>query len=360
MIELKIYCDCGQKYKFDVEPVNGRMPYAVACPICKRDGTTKANEMLQQMAVFKPIGAEPAAAPAPVAPPPIPAYAAAPAPAAPPPPPSAAVPRLRINVTAPAAAPVAESHGAGSAPPPTIAPAGVSRMPTSGRPRAAAMAIAGDGEKKGSFGMGVLGAFIGALIGAIIYYVIFKATGIRSFLGLGVGALTGLGAHWLGKGEGSKELGGIAVVFVIVGVLAAQYFVALGIWNEVLDEGYTDSVKEARQVVQAVPHGTDDEIRGYLAKQSAEDGEAVKPSAVSDDDVKEFKQKELPQYQDLASGKTTKEQYLQNLGIKTDKKTQSEEEDTFKGIFILLTINIRGVISMVIAAGMAYKLSTNA
>ena len=75
MTELKVHCDCGQKYKFDVEPVNGQMPFTVACPICKRDGTAKANEMLQQMAIFKPLDQAPAsilsAPPPPVAPPPI-------------------------------------------------------------------------------------------------------------------------------------------------------------------------------------------------------------------------------------------------------------------------------------------------
>jgi hypothetical protein len=27
MIELKVHCDCGQRYKFDVEPVNNQMPF---------------------------------------------------------------------------------------------------------------------------------------------------------------------------------------------------------------------------------------------------------------------------------------------------------------------------------------------
>ena len=47
MIELKVQCDCGQKFKFDVEPVNNLMPYAVNCPVCGADGTGKANGVLQ-------------------------------------------------------------------------------------------------------------------------------------------------------------------------------------------------------------------------------------------------------------------------------------------------------------------------
>ncbi|MGA2801645.1 MAG: hypothetical protein ABSE97_04645 [Verrucomicrobiota bacterium] len=46
MIPIKIICDCGQKYAFDVQPVDGRMPVAVNCPVCRRDGTAAANESI--------------------------------------------------------------------------------------------------------------------------------------------------------------------------------------------------------------------------------------------------------------------------------------------------------------------------
>jgi hypothetical protein len=46
MVSVKIECPCGQHYAFDVEPVNGRMAAAVACPICGADGTEAANAIL--------------------------------------------------------------------------------------------------------------------------------------------------------------------------------------------------------------------------------------------------------------------------------------------------------------------------
>jgi hypothetical protein len=49
LIPIKIICHCGQKYTFDVEPVNGRMPVTVACPVCGRDGTIAANESIRKM-----------------------------------------------------------------------------------------------------------------------------------------------------------------------------------------------------------------------------------------------------------------------------------------------------------------------
>ncbi|HEV2329848.1 MAG TPA: hypothetical protein VGY56_13780, partial [Verrucomicrobiae bacterium] len=51
MVLVKIQCVCGQKYAFDVEPVNGRMPAAVGCPSCGADGTAAANDFIAQKSV---------------------------------------------------------------------------------------------------------------------------------------------------------------------------------------------------------------------------------------------------------------------------------------------------------------------
>jgi len=48
MIAVKIECECGQHYAFDVEPVNGRMGTEVACPACGVDGTPAANHVIAQ------------------------------------------------------------------------------------------------------------------------------------------------------------------------------------------------------------------------------------------------------------------------------------------------------------------------
>jgi len=49
MVAVKILCGCGQKYAFDVDPLDGRMPSPVQCPVCRMDGTAAANEMIAQM-----------------------------------------------------------------------------------------------------------------------------------------------------------------------------------------------------------------------------------------------------------------------------------------------------------------------
>lgn len=66
-MEIKVQCDCGQKFKFEVEPVHGRMPFTVNCPVCGADGTPRANVILQQLLPPQPLasGSAPPPAPAP-------------------------------------------------------------------------------------------------------------------------------------------------------------------------------------------------------------------------------------------------------------------------------------------------------
>ncbi len=353
MMELKIRCDCGQKYKFDVEPVNGRMPFTVACPICGADGTEKANAILRETIVHQ-IPAPPASSPQ--TPPPL-----APEPA-----------RLRINIPS-AGAP------SPSAPPPisplSTTPAPLSRPMTSVA-QPAVTGVQTQPGRKPSFALGLLGALIGASVGAAIYFAIFKITGpffmLRYVLALGVGGLTGWLAHVLGKGEGSKELGGLAALFTIIGILAAQYFLTLEKWrsnedlnnvNQVIqDGGYAASVKQAKEVVKAIPTGSDAEIRMYMAKQQAEEGQPPKPETISNDEVKEFRGNELTNYLDLASGKLTQEAFWAKNGFdpKEAKKILDTEDNAESGLAVIVAIFKAGIISMIVGAGLAFKMSTNA
>src|SRR5437868_5651804 len=108
---MKIQCQCGAKYAFDVTPEMAHDPVRFACPGCGTDLSGPINDLIrQELAGAAPV---PPAVPAPqpiaaaVAPPPAPV----PAPMAPPPAPSVPVssaPRLSISrSTAHAAAPAA-------------------------------------------------------------------------------------------------------------------------------------------------------------------------------------------------------------------------------------------------------------
>jgi uncharacterized membrane protein YjgN (DUF898 family) len=48
VVAIKIECQCGQHYSFDVEPVGGQMPTSIACPACGADGTGTANELISR------------------------------------------------------------------------------------------------------------------------------------------------------------------------------------------------------------------------------------------------------------------------------------------------------------------------
>jgi hypothetical protein len=49
MIPVKIFCECGQKYAFEVQPVHGAMPVSVHCPTCHREGTAQANQIIAKI-----------------------------------------------------------------------------------------------------------------------------------------------------------------------------------------------------------------------------------------------------------------------------------------------------------------------
>lgn len=55
MVPVKIECGCGQRYSFDVEPVNEQMPCPVKCPACGLDGTSAANEAISYTLTFAAV-----------------------------------------------------------------------------------------------------------------------------------------------------------------------------------------------------------------------------------------------------------------------------------------------------------------
>ena len=366
MTELKVECDCGQRYKFNVEPVNGQMPFTVNCPACGVDGTQKANVLLQQSAAV----ADAFAAPPAIAPAAAPAIAPAPG------------PRLRVNI--PAHSP------SGSVPPPVAPPPSIGPL-GAGLLRAGAAGPA-EPAKKPNFWMGILGAFLGALVGGTLYYFILTVFGLKSlfslgmaslalllfvwigssFLTLGVGYLAGAGAAFLGKGDGSKELGGIAAVFALSAVIGAQYLIALTWWHQARqfadDSVYTVSVETAKEVVAAVPTGSDTEIRGYLAQQDSDDDNNVNSNSITADQIKQFREEQLPEYQGLASGQITKAQFLaknqrHRLGDAQDDGQKDEDSDgggTVKAIFLALLVRKTNILMLIAAAGLAYRTCANA
>jgi hypothetical protein len=194
-MELKVVCQCGQKFKFDAEPVNGQMPFAVNCPACNADGTAAANAL---------IAAQLAAAP-PVAPPPTIAPAGG---------------GLRINRHAPEPA-------AASAPPPLSAVSSGSTPPpiSARRPGVADKKSKPKVAGEFSLGRGILGALLGAGVGCGLLFGFWLWTHFRfPLMGVAVGAAAGYGARWLARGTDST-LG--IITAVIAGASVTGTFVLM-------------------------------------------------------------------------------------------------------------------------------------
>lgn len=168
-MELKVLCGCGTKYKFDVEPVGGRMPVRVTCPSCGVDGTDTANNLLTQH-----LPSQSSAIPVAMV---------------------AAVPvmsGLRINSSAPAIAP------AGNIPIPPPVPSAPKPI---GQKRPATLHVSKPKTEAYNLWLGILGACLGAALGAGLMYGFFVATGFRfPLMGTCIGALSGLGARILARG----------------------------------------------------------------------------------------------------------------------------------------------------------------
>lgn len=346
-MEIKVQCDCGTRYKFDVEPVNGRMPGPVQCPVCGADGTAAAEATIQESLAVPALMEAPAAAP-------VPAQAVS----------APQKPRIRLNVTAPAPAPDAPVEEAPQSSEATPVAHSAPAPPGSRMPQAAAAALAapaGAPARKGNFGLGILGAVLGTLVSVGIWLVIFYSTdlgsrGIIKLFAIGVGFLAGLGARFLGRDEGSKELGSITAAIAFIGIFAAQYLIAkeqiVGRLKKEVKQEYQERLTYAKKAVQAVPNGTDQEIRDFLVKTAAADGDKLKAADVTSEDIQEFREKELPELRDLANGKISQAKFNKDSGV--------EELEENSGIKLLIAIRGLGLFTigaMIIAVGTAYKMA---
>jgi hypothetical protein len=183
-MEIKVGCGCGQNYKFDIEPVKGRMPVNVACPSCGTDGTPSANRFLAQQFPNQ-------APPIPVA--------------------LRAQPAGAVRVSLPASAPAAAVQPPIPSTPGAIAP----------RPLSAASKPKKSDEF--SLGLGILGAVLGAALGAGLMYGFYTWAQFRfPLMGTCIGALVGLGARMLARGT-DTTLGAIAGLIALISTAGVLY-----------------------------------------------------------------------------------------------------------------------------------------
>ena len=47
-MNVKVQCQCGTRFEFEIEPVNERMPMPIHCPACNADATDLANAVIKE------------------------------------------------------------------------------------------------------------------------------------------------------------------------------------------------------------------------------------------------------------------------------------------------------------------------
>lgn len=369
---VKVSCPCGSRFAFDVEPLNGQMPVAVNCPSCGADSTALANAVIAQN----------------------------PAPAASPPPaPEPAAPKaagLTIKGRS------AEPPGGGHAPAPASAPSqtGTSAPLAPGLalkksshaastpggtsdavevPKPAGFKPVGAASPEGNFKLGIVGAASGALIGGGALFALIKVTGITGgiicgLVTMGVGVLAGFGTKLLGR-QFNTNLGVIAGACTLVAILTARLTFALG---EVQDfkQGmgevmkmptYEERLAEAREAVNA---RTDEEIRAFLRKQEeklfqqfARKGEQFEQEPITAEDIRAFKDLQLPAQKAFVEGKPSREEYEKEVADAEKAAAEFSEKVSnswlTKGWVVFRTLGIFQIFWLCASVSTAWRIGSN-
>ena len=306
--EVKVTCACGARYKFDLELAEREMSSAVTCPGCQADLTPLANEeILNYSAKHAPTLAAPSAAPSP----------------------AAAATGIAVVSDPFGPAPTGKSG-------PNLKPMEVPkhvRPPPGTKPvappaRNASPAAKPDGQRpvakpaaasgQPNLVMGIVGGVVGSLIGAVLWFAFLKSTAATpidpkstpfttAWMGIILGVLAGVGARLLGRTK-NPALGGAACVCATL---------TIGVMAVQAMNTYTDRVLAPQLKTQydtaftnagIAVKATDAELKIIIARNT--------PSTtmdatikVTDEAVQAYRAKELPVLRDLAAGKPSREKW---------------------------------------------------
>ena len=306
--EVKVTCACGARYKFDLELAEREMSSAVTCPGCQADLTPLANEeILNYSAKHAPTLAAPSAAPSPAAAATGIAVVSDPFGPAPT---GKSGPNLK-----PMEVPKHVRPPPGTKP---VAPparnASPAAKPDAQRPVAKPAAASG----QPNLVMGIVGGVVGSLIGAVLWFAFLKSTAATpidpkstpfttAWMGIILGVLAGVGARLLGRTK-NPALGGAACVCATL---------TIGVMAVQAMNAYTDRVLAPQLKTQydtaftnagIAIKATDAELKIIIARNT--------PSTtmdatikVTDEAVQAYRAKELPVLRDLAAGKPSREKW---------------------------------------------------
>ena len=306
--EVKVTCACGARYKFDLELAEREMSSAVTCPGCQADLTPLANEeILNYPAKHAPILAAPSAAPSPAAAATGIAVVSDPFGPAPT---GKSGPNLK-----PMEVPKHVRPPPGTKP---VAPparnASPAAKPDAQRPVAKPAAASG----QPNLVMGIVGGVVGSLIGAVLWFAFLKSTAATpidpkstpfttAWMGIILGVLAGVGARLLGRTK-NPALGGAACVCATL---------TIGVMAVQAMNTYTDRVLAPQLKTQydtaftnagIAIKATDAELKIIIARNTPSTTMDATVK-VTDEAVQAYRAKELPVLSDLAAGKPSREKW---------------------------------------------------
>lgn len=247
----------------------------------------------------------------------------------PPPPPPAPSGGLRINRAAPA-------HAA--KPPGSATPTSVPARPIVPlvRPPKTHEEFVSEREAtdRKMFLRGVIGAIGGGLVGMFGWYFLIRMTHMEiGYAAIMVGAVTGAGARMLAR-QGSSLQGIVCAVCALFAIIGGQYFALVSIIDKEIEyEVGKEYKREMKWAKSALETTNNSDVAYFLSVR-----DDLNQSSISEEDIKKFREVELPKYRDLLNGKPTKEEYIEAEKAQYPAPSLSDSIGIFTILWSLLGI----------------------
>jgi hypothetical protein len=201
--------------------------------------------------------------------------------------------------------------------------------------------------REGNFVLGTVGAVAGGFVGMMCWFLLIKLTHYEiGIVAWGVGVVTGVGARLLCR-TGGAMLGFVAAACAFFAILGGEYlFVrseAAKEMNAIIEKAYQERMTYAKDAATAQ---TDDEIKALLVKHTDEKEQSGAPTA---EQIKAFKENELPGLRDFANGKPTKAEFARRMN-------EIQETFLFKLLLLKESVGLFTVLWLLLGVTSAYKL----
>lgn len=209
-----------------------------------------------------------------------------------------------------------------------------------------------DAPKEKSILLGILGAGTAGFIGMMVWYYLIKWTGYEiGYAAWGVGFLTGVGARVVGC-KGSMALGIFAGTCALVAIVGGQYLAVKNETDKYFDqsarEGYDHRMAYAKEAIAA---RSDAEVKALLTRTYADEGEELNNITITDEDVKSFRQDELPALKEFINGKPSRQEFEQSI-------LQLKNSGSYNLMLLKESVGLFTLLWLFLGVGSAFKIAS--